>query len=89
MRSAIDTYRAFSSGVVVGLAAAGVTFLAVEAARRARRARLYEADRPVVIDGVHAPQSAELNARPAEEGNAATRRLESEAPDIQPFSQRW
>ncbi len=90
MRSIVQLDFGFMVGVGVGLALAGVTVVTVEAARRMRTRRALWADHMPVIDGVHPPAVAELEARPAEEANASeVPRLESEAVDVPPTSQRW
>ena len=89
MRFEFQLYPGFMAGIGVGLALAGVTVLTVGAARRTR-ARNAANDRVPLIDGVHDPAPPELDARPAEEANTLeVPRLESEAPDVPPLSQRW
>jgi hypothetical protein len=65
-----------------------VTLLTVEAVRRTRSRRAPRKVTPF-IDGVRPPNTAELNARPAEEANGCGPRLVSEADDYSPMSQRW
>jgi hypothetical protein len=88
MRSDHRANAAFLEGVAAGLALAGVTVLTVEAARRIRE-RQGPTELADFIDGVHPPNEAELDARPAEEANAVEFRLVSEAPDFSARSQRW
>ncbi|HVH44798.1 MAG TPA: hypothetical protein VM925_20735 [Labilithrix sp.] len=87
MRSNLQANAAFLGGVVVGLGVASVALLTVATVRRARSHRL-TTERTAFIDGVHPPNAAELDARPAEEANANPR-LESEAIDMSALSQRW
>ena len=90
MRSFLQVDPGFFAGVGLGLALAGVTVLTVGAARRMRMRRRADGEHVPVIDGVHAPPPPALDARPAEEANAPEiPRLESEAPDVPPMSQRW
>ena len=90
MRTEIQLNPAFVAGLGLGLALAGVTVLTVGAARRMRSRRLMAREHIPVIDGVHAPETPALDARPAEEANALeVPRLESEALDVAPMSQRW
>ena len=79
----------FTSGIAVGLTLAGVALLTLEAARRTLSRR--SSTEPVsFIDGVRPPNGVELNVRPAEEANTTDPpRLESEADDFSPISQRW
>lgn len=87
MRFGIDT---FAGGVLAGLALACVAVLLVEAGRRTRQRRLAESDAPRhIIDGVHPPHEAELDARPAEEANAQPHHLVSEAADVVGDNERW
>lgn len=92
MRTDIQLTPGFVAGLGLGLALAGVTVLTVGATRRmrARRMEARAAEHVPVIDGVHAPEPPALDARPAEEANALEiPRLESEALDVAPMSQRW
>lgn len=90
MRSDIQLNPGFFAGIGLGLALAGVTVLSVGAARRMRTRRSMSEEHVPLIDGVHAPSAPALDARPAEEANALeVPRLESEAPDVSPLSQRW
>jgi hypothetical protein len=87
MRDTITGADGFLGGVVVGLAAAGVTALVVGAVRRARYSRTEHEQH--FIDGVRPPNDVELAAAPTREGNAYPRRLESESFDPPNASQRW
>ena len=90
MRSEIQLNPGFVAGLGLGLALAGVTVLTVGATRRMRARRMEMQEHVPIIDGVHAPETPALDARPAEEGNTLEiPRLESEAPDVAPTSQRW
>jgi len=92
MRTDIQLTPGFAAGLGLGLALAGVTVLTVGATRRMRSRRMISRaqEHVPVIDGVYALEPPALDARPAEEANAAEiPRLESEAPDVAPTSQRW
>ena len=105
MSSMTHEYRHFAVGVMVGLAVASVTLLTMGAARRGWRwlvprvrssklrrslgTRWESPGRHFFIDGVHPPREPERNAQPQREGNGWTGRLESEAIDPYPESQRW
>ena len=90
MRSEIQLNPGFVAGIGLGLALAGVTAITIEAARRMRARRLLADEHVPVIDGVHAPSVPALDARPAAEANTLEiPRLESEALDVSPMSQRW
>lgn len=90
MRSDIQINPGFVAGIGLGLALAAVTALTIGAARRIRTRRELAEEHMPVIDGVHAPDGPSLDARPAEEANALEiPRLESEAIDVSPMSQRW
>lgn len=78
---------AFGAGMMVGLGMAGVAIWTMSG-RRAARLRIEVTERSTFIDGVHPPNTAELDARPAEEATASAR-LESEAVDMSTTSQRW
>lgn len=87
MRSHPHAPAAFAFGLVVGLGLAGVAILSMTPSR-AIRSRRVTTERASFIDGVHPPNAAELDARPAEEVST-TVRLESEAVDMSTTSQRW
>ena len=89
MRFDRHTKEGFLGGVVVGLAAFGVTLLTVGAVRRMLARKNFDEPLPRFIDGVHPPTEVELDTRPPSEANAPVRRLESEMVDFQPLSQRW
>jgi hypothetical protein len=87
MRSHSHAGSAFLGGVVVGLGLASVALWRIGPDRSARHRRA-STERASFIDGVHPPNPAELHARPPEELNVRVR-LESEAVDVVPTSQRW
>jgi hypothetical protein len=87
MRSVSLHWSSLIAALGVG---AGAFYLA--GARRRQRARAAEpwAKDRVVIDGATPPPRAAYEARPAPEANASSSsRLESEAEDFDPLSQRW
>jgi hypothetical protein len=79
----------FATGITLGLAAAGVAFVAARAAER-RSLRLRERARAhPVIDGARPIDPVELTVGPPPESRQSAPRLESEMEDPEPFSQRW
>ena len=83
--------RGFPAGLTLGLLVAAVAWSLLGATRR-RRARAHAidpADR-LIIDGAKDADPAELAARPGEEANSPSTRLESEA-DVDLFAvhERW
>ncbi len=73
----------FFGGLVVG----AVVALTLERVLR-RHAR---GSQPLehFIDGARPPSAAELGARPGEESHLSSPHLMSEAPDVEPDTQRW
>lgn len=78
----------FAKGLAVGLATAGVAFLAFEAIRRARAGAALQGGDRLRIDGARPIDPVLLEARPDPDG-AEHHTLASEIPDIAPHSQRW
>ena len=79
----------FAKGLALGLATAGVAFVAFEAIRRARApSRLGTNDR-LRIDGVRPLDPLLRATRPDPDGGAERHTLASEIPDVPPQSQRW
>ena len=79
----------FASGITLGLAAAGVTFVAIRAAKRRAGARRERSRPHPVIDGAKPIDPVELTLGPPPEALSSAPRLESEIEDPPPFSQRW
>jgi hypothetical protein len=76
----------FIGGVAVGIAAAAVTVLTIEAARR-RRAHGEKSDDRVVIDGARDIDPVELDVML--EPETPREPLANESPSYAPESQRW
>lgn len=88
MRYSINAVGPFSSGILTGLALAGVALLTVRAVRRVRARRLAPVTVPV-IDGVRPPDPILMSATPPPEANSFPNRVASDVGDPPPLSQRW
>lgn len=79
----------FAKGCALGLATAGVAFLAFEAIRRARASAALESGDRIHIDGARPLDPILLETRPDPDGGGRHHTLMSEIPDVPPQSQRW